>query len=50
MSGHWAVQSWNSLLEPHCEDVVIELCIDTVSGHEQVVEWIDNSIGDGIAG
>ena len=45
-----AVQSCGSLLESHGEDVVIELCIETDSGHEQVAEWIDNCIGDVIAG
>ena len=49
MSGQRAVQSCDSLLESHREDVVIELGIETVSGHDQIAEWIDNRIGDIIA-
>ena len=45
-----AAQSCDSSLESHCEDVVRELCILAESSNQQVAEWIDNRIGDVIAG
>ena len=50
MSGRRAVQSCGCLVESYGEDVGIEPCILTVSGHKQVPEPIDNRISNDTVG
>src|ERR1700722_10332129 len=50
-SGRLPVQSCHPdlLFEPDGKDVVLEVCVEAVSRHEQVVEWVDNRIAHIVA-